>query len=626
MNDIQIIPLAKLKASELNVRKTGGKKIEELAASIRATGLQQNLGVVPNDKGYGVVFGGRRLRALQALKKAGELPESLAAGIPCRVLTAEEAQEASLAENTIREAMHPLDQFAAFQALVDEGRDTAEVAARFGVTETVVKQRLRLARVSKKLLQAYGAADMTLEQLQAFAVIDDHARQEAHWKQVRGGYQAAAENIRRALLRDEVSGTDGRVELIGLQAYLDAGGELRRDLFSEAVVVLDVSLLDRLVSEYVEQVAEVLRADGWGWVEFGGAAPTWDTPKIEGSHVESTDEELAELQRLEELAEERPLSPEEQARCLMLEEPVYTAEQKAVSGVRLRLRSRGWGQPLDAHTGLLRDGEQAPPLADPEDGEEDDGQEDSGPARTVQVGTHERAVKEPGEPAFSAVQRLQAEANAIVQLQVTRAPHIAIVLLVARLATDLYDGWEHSSRWVHIGREIAGRMPGPVRDAVQDGPLGQRWAELEAEWKRKLPKKSIELPRWAVEQTPQFLQQLLAFLVAREIDAVDLAAGQKDGVVELADVACVDLADDWAPTEDWLATLPKPVIVAMAKDAAGAKKAEPLAKLKKGELPAAAFPVFPARWLPKPLRKADRESTKKKPPARGKLAAAGEGA
>ena len=110
MTEIQIIPLAQLKASPLNVRKTGGKKVDELAASIRATGLQQNLGVVPNGKGYGVVFGGRRLRALQQLKKAGELPESLSDGIPCRVLTAEEAQEASLAENTIREAMHPLDQ------------------------------------------------------------------------------------------------------------------------------------------------------------------------------------------------------------------------------------------------------------------------------------------------------------------------------------------------------------------------------------------------------------------------------------------------------------------------------------------------------------------------------------
>ena len=74
MTQHQTIPLSKLKASKLNVRKTGGKAIEELAASIRSSGLQQNLGVVQTGESFGVVFGGRRLRALQQLHKAGELP------------------------------------------------------------------------------------------------------------------------------------------------------------------------------------------------------------------------------------------------------------------------------------------------------------------------------------------------------------------------------------------------------------------------------------------------------------------------------------------------------------------------------------------------------------------------
>lgn len=619
MNQIQTIPLSKLKASKLNVRKTGGKAIDELAASIRATGLQQNLGVIPDGSNFGVVFGGRRLRALQQLHKAGDLPHDLVLGIPCRVLSAEEAQEASLAENTIREAMSPLDQFAAFQALVDEGKGEAEVAARFGVTEAVVKQRLRLARVSKKLLQAYGAGDMTLEQLQAFAVTEDTDRQEAHWKKVRGhGYESDPQYIRRELLRQEVSGADARVQLIGLQAYVDAGGELRRDLFSDAVVILDVPLLDRLAYAFLEEMAEILRADGWGWVEVGGERPSWNTPKIEGDSSESSEEELAELGRLEDLAEERALTPAEQVRLLMLEEPVHTAEQKAASGVRLRLDSVGYGAGIAVFTGLLRDGEE-PPVAPPEDEDEDTA--DAG--TTVQVGTHERTVRVPGQPSFGAIQRLQAEATAIVQLQVAKAPHIALALLVAELASDLYSGYGGPRSWVHIGQKVSGRAGAPLRSVMEATAAGAELGEMENDWRKKLPAKAADLPRWAVGQDTGTLLQLLAHLVAREIDAVDFSPGSKDGVVELAAVAGVDLSEHWAPTEEWLGTLPKPVIVAMAADAAGPKKAEPLAKLKKDELPAAALPLIPKGWLPQALRPAAAEP-RKKTPARGKAAAAGD--
>lgn len=618
MNQIQTIPLSKLKASKLNVRKTGGKAIEELAASIRATGLQQNLGVIPDGTSFGVVFGGRRLRALQQLHKAGELPHALVMGIPCRVLTAEEAQEASLAENTIREAMNPLDQFNAFQSLVDEGKDTAEVAARFGVTETVVKQRLRLARVSPKLLQAYGEGDMRLEQLQAYALTDDQERQEAHWKRVRGNdWGSRPEEIRRELLREEVSGSDPRVDLVGLQTYIDAGGELRRDLFSDAVVLLDLPLLDRLAGEYLEQMAEVLRADGWGWVETSGERPDHTTPRIEGTYEESTDEEIAELDRLEEEAEERCLTPAERVRLQTLEGRVYTAEQKAASGVRLQLVTSGYDRGLRTHTGLLRDGQEAPAQQ-----EEQEGQGEKEDRQTVQVGTHERSARVPGQPSFAAIQRLQAEATAIVQAEVATSPHIAMALLVARLAADIYQGYGGPRRWLYIGREVSGRASGPLRQVMEESPAGERLAKIEAHWRELMPAKATDLPRWAVEQTPQLLQGLLAFLVARELDAVDFNPGAKDGVVELADVAGVDLAADWAPTEEWLGTLPKPVIVAMATDAAGSKKAEPLAKLKKDELPAAALPLFPERWLPPALRAP--EKPRKEKAARGKAAAAGD--
>jgi len=69
--NIQLIPLAQLVPSPLNVRKTGTKTgIEALAASIIAHGLLQNLQVRPG-KGdtFEVLAGGRRFAALNLLAK-----------------------------------------------------------------------------------------------------------------------------------------------------------------------------------------------------------------------------------------------------------------------------------------------------------------------------------------------------------------------------------------------------------------------------------------------------------------------------------------------------------------------------------------------------------------------------
>ena len=104
------------------------------------------------------------------------------APVPCVVREGGVAEEDSLAENVQRVALHPLDQFRAFQALSDKGLGEEEIAERFFVSPTVVKQRLRLAAVSEKLLEVYAEDGMTLEQLMAFTVNGDHARQEQVWE------------------------------------------------------------------------------------------------------------------------------------------------------------------------------------------------------------------------------------------------------------------------------------------------------------------------------------------------------------------------------------------------------------------------------------------------------------
>lgn len=230
--DIQNIALDKLFHSEANVRRTGkADGIEGLAASIAAHGLRQNLNVAPREdsKSFEVVAGGRRLRALKHLAKTGQIATN--APIPCRVLAeGNNPAEISLVENAMREAMHPDDQCAAFSALIDKGSSVEEVAARFGVTPAVVRQRLKLAGVSPSLRALYRKGDMTLDHIVALAISDDHAAQEAAWTALPAWNRDPAA-LKRTLTGGGVAANDRLARFVTMDAYMAAGGTVIRDLF-----------------------------------------------------------------------------------------------------------------------------------------------------------------------------------------------------------------------------------------------------------------------------------------------------------------------------------------------------------------------------------------------------------
>ena len=223
---IKMIPLTALVPSPANVRKTGTMNgIEELAASIEAHGLLQNLQVRETASGkFEVVAGGRRLAALKLLAKRKALAKD--APIGCNVLSGEDATEISLAENEMRQAMHPADQFEAFKALIDAGHGIEDIAARFGVTPTVVRQRLKLAAVSPKLMALYREAGMTLDQLMAFTVVG--RSRGAGSGMVRGaatGSAAPKRSGRRSPPR-MCEADDRRARFVTVAAYV--GGRRRR--------------------------------------------------------------------------------------------------------------------------------------------------------------------------------------------------------------------------------------------------------------------------------------------------------------------------------------------------------------------------------------------------------------
>ena len=189
--DIRDIPLSQLELSPANVRKTpaDASAFTELKASIAAHGLLENLIARAMEPGtdcvarYAVIAGGRRLAAMQALAAEGALDEDHP--VLCRMIgSIVAAEEVSLAENSVRAAMHPADQVEAFRRLADAGSTAAAIAARFGVSERTVEKRLRLGNAAPVLLEAYRAGEIDLEMLMAFAATTDHARQNAVWETV----------------------------------------------------------------------------------------------------------------------------------------------------------------------------------------------------------------------------------------------------------------------------------------------------------------------------------------------------------------------------------------------------------------------------------------------------------
>jgi len=281
LNASRDIPFNKLVLSQANVRRIkAGVSIEELAEDIARRTLLHSLAVRPvldadgAETGvFAVPVGGRRFRALELLVKQKRMSKTQP--VPCVVRTEGLAEEDSLAENLQREPLHPLDQFRAFQTLREAGLGEEEIAARFFVGAGVVKQRLKLAAVAAPLLDAYADDRMTLEQLMAFTVTNDQARQEQVWEALSKAYSREPYQIRRLLTEGAVRASDKRALFVGLEAYEAAGGTVMRDLFlhDDGGWLQDPALLDRLVAETLEAEAATVRAEGWKWVEVGLAFP-----------------------------------------------------------------------------------------------------------------------------------------------------------------------------------------------------------------------------------------------------------------------------------------------------------------------------------------------------------------
>ena len=245
---VTTIPLSKLVISPLNVRQTDDTHdTTDLEASIAAHGMLSHLIVhkVTKPRGsYGVLAGGRRLRALQRLRDAGTLSADHAVDVEIREADAATSTEISVIENTARVALPPVEEFQAFARLSDDGADIAAIAQRFGTTELHVRQRMRLGQLHPDILDALAAGRLTLDTAKIYASTTDLALQRRVFDQ----RLVHAYEIRAALNRDAAAaGVERKLKLVGMDAYVAAGGQADEDLFGgEGPRLRDIELLTEL--------------------------------------------------------------------------------------------------------------------------------------------------------------------------------------------------------------------------------------------------------------------------------------------------------------------------------------------------------------------------------------------
>lgn len=171
MNNIVMIPVRRLKHHPENPRKDLGD-LTELAESIKANGVMQNLTVVPElmdgticTGRYLVVIGNRRM---EAAKLAG-LEE-----LPCVVSDMDrKAQIATmLMENMQRADLTVYEQAQGFQMMMDLGFKPEEISEKTGFSETTVRRRLKMAELDGKILQKAVGKQITMDDLDRLAKVD----------------------------------------------------------------------------------------------------------------------------------------------------------------------------------------------------------------------------------------------------------------------------------------------------------------------------------------------------------------------------------------------------------------------------------------------------------------------
>ena len=158
-----------------NPRKEIGD-VTELAASIKAKGIMQNLTVVPfksrtnpkfNGAGrYTVIIGHRRLTAAR---------EAGLRTLPCVIVEMSEQEqiETMLLENMQRVDLTPFEQAQGFQMMIDFGDSIEEISEKTGFSETTIRRRIKMNEMDAEKLKKVSERQISIADLDRLSKLED---------------------------------------------------------------------------------------------------------------------------------------------------------------------------------------------------------------------------------------------------------------------------------------------------------------------------------------------------------------------------------------------------------------------------------------------------------------------
>lgn len=306
----------------INPRHGDKGDVSGLIAQIRSRGFADPLWVRPaRAKGktklkkgpekYEVIDGSRRLRALAEVAQELKIKT-----IPCDCFDVDdgEALELALAAHLEHEDLSPADEAKTFAALKLGGLAVAQIAARFAVPVRRVQQRIALGTLAPVILNALREGTININTAQAFTRTPARERQEKLFAELSKKGRLHSHAVNEELDgKGSVRATDGRARLVGIEAYVAAGGAINEDLFGDRTSLTNEKLLEKLFGEKVEALVKHYKAEGWSWVkllhEKGYSHTDYKYAKVEPKGTrEETKEQKRARQELE--AQHKALSAE----------------------------------------------------------------------------------------------------------------------------------------------------------------------------------------------------------------------------------------------------------------------------------------------------------------------------
>ena len=500
---------------------------------------------------------------------------------------------------------------------------------------------------------------MTLDQLMAFTVNGDHERQEQVFERLTQSYDKQPYAIRRMLTEGAVRASDKRAQFIGVAAYEEAGGTVLNDLFQgdDGGWLQDVSLVDMMVAEKLNEAAVTIGAEGWKWVEVApdfAYGHTYGLRQLRGETMPLTDEEEATLAALQQevddietaAAEAEELTDEQDQRMAELETAiaaltarpiVFDANEVARAGAFASIAADG---SLRVERGYIRSEDELPAEPKPEveiGTDETPAYAVAASAETAGGGaiysTAAPAEPEEDEGLRPIPDRLLTELTAHRTLALRHAlggrTDVAFLAGLHALALGVFYSYRSDTC---LELDLKSVQFGSQAPGLNDTPLARALDERHQAWRSMLPKESGDL--WDVLETFDTCNRdaLFAHCVSLSVNAVHEAWNRRPRAFahadRLAQAVDLDIAESWTATAaNFLGRVTKARILQAVTEGKGARTADRIEHLKKVEMATEAEALLAgSSWLPEPLRTPGRvfaasvDTAQAEPPVEAELA------